>query len=64
MHPHTHTHILTQSVEAQTFSEASDCVWHAYSHKENDSGVGHGKSQTQNSTAHYGVAEVKDGHAK
>lgn len=39
-------------------------LWGAYSQKEYDSGVGHGKRQSQNSTAHDGVAEVKDGHAK
>lgn len=35
-----------------------------YSQKKNDSGVGHRISQSQNSTAHNGVAEIKDGHAK
>lgn len=35
-----------------------------YSHKKNNSSVGHCKSQTQNSTAHDCITEVEDGHAK
>lgn len=33
-------------------------------HKQGDASVGHGKGQTQDATAHDGVAQVEDGHAK
>lgn len=32
--------------------------------KEDDASVGHGVCQTQNPTAHDGIAEIEDGHAK
>lgn len=32
--------------------------------KEDDAGVGHSISQTQNPTAHDSIAEIEDGHAK
>lgn len=37
---------------------------HRYSHKQYDASVGHGEGQSQNTTAHDGVTEVKDGHPK
>lgn len=65
METNTHTFKKTK----QKFTEFSQdlgtvCVWLAYSQKKNDSCVGHRKRQSQNSTAHYGVTEVKDGHSK
>lgn len=35
-----------------------------YSHKEHEAGVGHGIRQSQNPTAHDGIAEVENRHPK
>lgn len=55
--------------EGKRFSQKAGfcvCVWGGGgdSQKKNDPCVGHRKSQSQNPAAHYGVAEVKDGHAE
>lgn len=65
IHTHTRTRARMHSDKGHKVQrKLGFSVWLGDSHKKQDPCVGHCISQSQDPTAHYGITEVKDGHAK